>query len=1775
LLVAFAAAWLSPAAHATTPQPQFWAAQTVVPSSTLNFPYCVAVDSIGNVYISDSQGNEVLKETLSQGVYTESVVASAASGGLNTPYGVAVDSSGNVYIVDSGNDRVLKETFSGGSYIQSLVSTTALSNPSGIAVDASGNLYITDTGNTRLLMETLSGGAYNETVIASSGLPRPVGVAVDSSGNVYVSDITNMAVYEFTYSAGTYNMITVPTSGLNYPFDVAVDANDNLYIADYSNTRIVEETYVSPGTYTESVFPTANLVGPYGVAVDTSGNLYIADTIGQNIKKETLAGGNAGVVAVGSASQPVSMLFSFAGGSGTVTLGGTSVVTQGATGLDFADAGTGNCAAGAYSAGDVCYVNVTMTPLYPGQRLGAVELLVSGSVAAYGYLQGVGTGPQVNFTPGTESVIASTSGPFTLMNPFDVAVDASGNVYIADATRNAVYEGVLSGGSYTSSLVVNALVDPQAIALDGADNVYIAENGNGAGTGVILKMTPAGGVWNQSTVASSLNAPTGVAVDGAGNVYFSSSTDNAIYEVPFSQGGYGSPSSLITGLNQPGKIALDWSGNIYIANTGAGTVLMETPSNGSYTQTTLGTGLQGPYGVAVSANGSVFIADTGNTRIVEEVLSSGSYTQTAITTGVTPNGIGLNQKGNLYVADGATTSVEEFDFSDGPSLSFAATLVGTTSSDSPKAVTVENAGNATLEFEVPATGNNPSIAAGFDLTSGSAGNCPLVASSGSIQPLIAGASCTLPVSFEPLSTGTDSGSLTLLDNNLNALTPSYATQTISLSGQGNPDPTTTAAANATAPYSASAQNVTLSATVTSADGTVDAGTVTFTVMQGATVIGTATTSGTVSSGSASVSYALPAATALGTYTIQAVYNAGGVFLTSSDSTHTLTVQKASQTINFTQPATPQTYVSGLQIDLSATGGASGNPIVFSIDSSSTQGIATISGSTVTVTGIGTLVFDANQAGNADYAAAAQAQVTVVISLASQTITFNPPPTSPVTYSPGLNFSLVATGGASGNPIVFTIDGSSSGTATISGTTVTVTGAGTLVIDANQAGNANYAAATQVQATVQVNKASQTISFTPPVSRVTYAPGLTIPLVATGGASGNAIIFTLDGTSTGTGTISGGMLTVTGAGTLVIDANQAGNTDYTAATQVQVSVVVNKASQTISFTQPASPVAFAAGLTIPLSAMGGGSSSPIIYTLDASTTAPATISGSTVSVTGVGKIVVDANQAGNVNYLAAAQAQVTVIVNKGPQTITFTQPTSPVTYTPGLTIALSAAGGGSGSAIVFTVDGSSTAPATISGTLVSVTGAGILVIDANQAGNANYNAATQAQVSVIVNKATATVVLGNLNQNYSGNPEAVTVTTAPVNLAVTVTYNGSTTAPTTAGSYAVIATINDANYQGTATGTLIIAGLPGTVALGDLSQTYDGSAEAVTTITTPSNLAVTVTYNGIPTAPTTAGSYAVVATISSPNWSGTANGTLVIAQAPTTVSVISNASPTAIGSPVTLTATVLAAAGMPTGTVTFLDGTNSLGTSALSQGVATLTTSNMAAGSQSITVNYSGDTNFLASSSSALPQVIEDFTITASAPTVTAQPGGTAVLTFAITPVNGSTFPSAINLTANGLPAGATYTFSPTSVPAGAGPTTVTLTVDLAQSSAGVSRLTIHPGKKMGTEMGPETNTDMAANHAARPAGNGQAAKLAGWLAPFSLAFILLPFAGRLRRTGKKLGGMLSVLLVLIAGLSAMAAMSGCVASTNYKGEDPQTDTVTVTASAGALSHSAQVSLTIQ
>lgn len=219
----------------------------------------------------------------------------------------------------------------------------------------------------------------------------------------------------------------------------------------------------------------------------------------------------------------------------------------------------------------------------------------------------------------------------------------------------------------------------------------------------------------------------------------------------------------------------------------------------------------------------------------------------------------------------------------------------------------------------------------------------------------------------------------------------------------------------------------------------------------------------------------------------------------------------------------------------------------------------------------------------------------------------------------------------------------------------------------------------------------------------------------------------------------------------------------------------------------------------------------------------------------------------------------------------------------------------------------TATTTPGGLTVGVTYGGSATVPVNAGSyavvatisSANHQGSTTG--TLVIEKAAATLALGGLSQTYDGSPKPVTATTTPGGLSVDVTYDGSTAVPLNAGSYAVVATITSPNHQGSTAGTLIIGKATAALELGGLSQTYDGSPKSVSTVTTPAGLTVDVTYNGSTTAPMTAGSYAVVATISSTNHQGSTSGTLIIGKAAATVT-LGGLLQTYDGSPKPITAT---------------------------------------------------------------------------------------------------------------------------------------------------------------------------------------------------------------------------------------------------------------------------------
>ena len=151
---------------------------------------------------------------------------------------------------------------------------------------------------------------------------------------------------------------------------------------------------------------------------------------------------------------------------------------------------------------------------------------------------------------------------------------------------------------------------------------------------------------------------------------------------------------------------------------------------------------------------------------------------------------------------------------------------------------------------------------------------------------------------------------------------------------------------------------------------------------------------------------------------------------------------------------------------------------------------------------------------------------------------------------------------------------------------------------------------------------------------------------------------------------------------------------------------------------------------------------------------------------------------------------------------------------------------------------------------------------------------------------AGVTLGNLDQTYTGGSINVTSNTTPPGLRADLTYDGSSILPTDAGSYTVVGTVQDYNYYGSVTNTLVIEKAQATVTLGDLSQTFTGNGINVTASTVPAGFTVDFTYNGSPIPPLDAGSYAVVGTINDANYYGVVTNTLTIHPAPAVVALSS-------------------------------------------------------------------------------------------------------------------------------------------------------------------------------------------------------------------------------------------------------------------------------------------------
>jgi uncharacterized repeat protein (TIGR01451 family) len=601
-------------------------------SVAIGTPYGVAVGANGSVYFTAS--NCVFKVD-STGILTRVAGASTAvgysgDGGLATSAqfnglgDVAVDALGNLYLADTQNNAIRKVAVTG------IVTTLAagLNYPSGVAVDASGNVYIADSGNHVIRKVAATTGII--TTVAGSGIQGfsgdggpataaqfwfPERVAVDARGNLYISDSNRIR----EVSAATGIIKAVAGTGINgYSGDggpatdaefnfaqgVAVDSSGNLYIADLDN-GVIRKVDAATGIISTI---SEGLLAPLAVAVDASGSLYVADASSSSIRK--LAAGTR--------------VFTTVAGNGAASFigdGGPATSAQLNQPFGVAVDVSGNLYIADSSNNRV-------------RKVAAATRVIT-TVAGNGSFTYSGDGG-----PATSA---------SLREPYGVAVDGSGNLYISDTRNHAVRKvaaatGVITtvagngtlgssgdGGPATSA----QLGLPQGIAVDGAGNLYIVDSVAcevrkvTAATGIITTVAGNGTQGNSGdgglATRAQLSIPLAVAVDSAGNLYIADSDNWEIRKVSAATGvittvagngapgytGDGGPAALAQ-LSQPAGVAVDGSGNLYIADAGNNAVRKVTATTGIIT-TIAGNATNaqfgGPYGVAVDASGNVYVVD--------------------------------------------------------------------------------------------------------------------------------------------------------------------------------------------------------------------------------------------------------------------------------------------------------------------------------------------------------------------------------------------------------------------------------------------------------------------------------------------------------------------------------------------------------------------------------------------------------------------------------------------------------------------------------------------------------------------------------------------------------------------------------------------------------------------------------------------------------------------------------------------------------------------------------------------------------------------------------------------------------------------------------------------------------------------------------------------------------------------------------------------------------------------------------------------------------------
>ncbi len=795
-------------------------------------PTAVVEDPSGNIYVAPPTAEYVFQWNKATGAVTafagtgyitfHKIVQKATISPLWSPSGLATDAQGNIYIADTGNNAIRKVDTNGnmstvagnskpcqggncGDNGQAVNAT--LNAPQGVAVDSKGNIFIADTGDNRIrcvVVATRGCGtlataplgvivnyAGNPNSVCSpstapcgdggkahlASLNTPMGIALDRAGHLYIADTLDHRIREvgaqfiITTIAGTGVLCTSGTSAcgdggpaisakLAAPRGVSVDHSGNVYIADTKDRRIrlVTGTTISAFAGTGQFGFTgdggsplsAELSTPNGVYVDAKNNVFISDTANQRVRQVT--GGASGIIR-------------------TFLGGGTGGDGQAANGTY---AMLANPYQVAVDSSNNYYISDTSNNRIRVVNTQSSSITVAGVQIQPGDIATVAGNGNGGYTGDNGPALSAT-----LNSPFGLAVDARGDIYIADS-YNGVIREVDTTGIITTVSASTAVTLPSSLAFDKAGNLFIADPSaqviwqlRGSTISAVAGNRTAGysGDGGPATSAE-LDVPFGVAVDGNENLYIADARNNVIrcvigvagacgdtnkkypvgtiltyaFNGGYNFGGDGGPAIKATRW-YPNEVTVDSRGNLFIG--GGDNPLVQRVDLATGTILTIaGKSTQWWYygfdgdggaankshidniGLTVDSNENLLIADTGNNRIrAVPMIGAATFNPT--------------------------------------SLNFGNQTVGTQSA--PLQVTLQNTGADDIAI------GNIGVSGDFSQSN----NCPVTPSTIPPSNATFPVTCALTVYFTPTKKGTRNGSITVTDNAF------HSPQVIKLTGVGD------------------------------------------------------------------------------------------------------------------------------------------------------------------------------------------------------------------------------------------------------------------------------------------------------------------------------------------------------------------------------------------------------------------------------------------------------------------------------------------------------------------------------------------------------------------------------------------------------------------------------------------------------------------------------------------------------------------------------------------------------------------------------------------------------------------------------------------------------------------------------------------------------------------------------------------------------------------------------------------------------------------------------